>query len=76
MSVCDKCGSTRLLEITSKVSDAFNVQSTVADYYGYVPGDLGIGGGDYVEFDYCLDCGKIQGDFPLPQTEIESNETE
>jgi hypothetical protein len=41
-------------------------------YHGYVPRDLGIGGGDDVEFDYCLDCGQIQGRFPLPATEIES----
>lgn len=32
---------------------------------------MGIGGGDYVEFDYCLDCGQIQGTFPVPKHEIE-----
>jgi hypothetical protein len=32
---------------------------------------MGIGGGDYVAFSYCLDCGQIQGDFPLPETGME-----
>jgi len=39
--------------------------------HGYVPRDLGIGGGDDVNFDYCLDCGQIQGRFPLPTTAME-----
>ena len=38
---------------------------------GYVPRDLGIGGGDDVHFAYCLDCGQIQGKFPVPATEME-----
>ena len=38
---------------------------------GYVPRDLGVGGGDDVEFTYCLDCGQIQGTFPLPPAKIE-----
>ena len=34
---------------------------------GYVPENLNIGGGDYIEFTYCLQCGKIQGDFPITE---------
>jgi len=37
-----------------------------------VPRDLGIGGGDDVQFDYCLGCGQIQRRFPLPSTEMEA----
>jgi hypothetical protein len=37
----------------------------------YVPRDLGIGGGDDVQFDYCLDCGQIQDSFPLPTARME-----
>ena len=76
MSECDKCKSTRLLEITSKVSDRCNVESKEKEHYGYVPSDIGLGGGDYVEFDYCLNCGKIQGEFPLPLAVVECNELE
>jgi hypothetical protein len=35
------------------------------DYFGYVPSCLGVGEGDYVEFEYCLDCGQIMGKFPV-----------
>lgn len=30
----------------------------------YVPSDLNIGGGDYLSFDVCLDCGQMQGEWP------------
>jgi hypothetical protein len=32
---------------------------------GYVPANMGIGYSDGIEFEYCLDCGRIQGDFPV-----------
>jgi hypothetical protein len=35
--------------------------------HDYVPDFIGLGGGDYIELDYCLDCGQIQGDFPLEE---------
>lgn len=39
---------------------------------GYVPSDMGIGDSlDYVEFSWCLNCGQIQGVFPLPMTKVE-----
>jgi hypothetical protein len=34
---------------------------------GYVPSGLNIGHGDYISFHYCLDCGQIQGEFPIPE---------
>ncbi len=39
--------------------------------HGYVPRDLGIGGGDALHFRYCVDCGQIRGAFPVPPTAIE-----
>jgi len=32
---------------------------------GYVPSGICIGGGDYMSFAYCLECGMIQDDFPV-----------
>jgi len=63
--LCDKCGSNRLLEVSSKCSDRCYLTTYQVDYCGYVPDDIGIGGGDYIYFEYCLECGKIQGEFPL-----------
>jgi hypothetical protein len=42
--------------------------------HGYVPPDLGVGGGDDGHFAYCLDCGRIQGAFPVPATRIEEGQ--
>ena len=75
---CKNCKSVRVASITAKCSDCFGI--VYDDGYsenGYVPGDIGIGDGDYVEFEYCLNCGMIQGDFPLPKVdEIENEEAE
>ncbi len=38
---------------------------------GYVPNDLGIGGGDYVEFRLCLNCGQMQGNYPMAVSALE-----
>lgn len=73
---CDSCKSGRVVEITSKCSDCFHATIGEKEHDGYVPYDIGIGGGDYVEFSYCLDCGKIQGTFPLEQSKIEDNAAE
>jgi hypothetical protein len=34
---------------------------------GYVPTDLNVGGGDYMEVRFCLECGQIQGEFPISE---------
>lgn len=43
-----------------------DVQSEGFSHDGYVPDGLGIGGGDYLNFSFCLDCGQMQGEFPVP----------
>jgi len=58
---CDGCSSDRLLSINGKVSDMFSADFKNADYQGYVPHDLGVGGGDYIKMKICLNCGKVQG---------------
>jgi hypothetical protein len=74
MAQC-KCGSDRIVNVSAKCNDMCDV-STYADCVyrstdGYVKRDMGIGGGDYIEFSYCLNCGQIQGTFPRPETELE-----
>ena len=41
------------------------------DHNGYVPSDMGIGGGNYVELELCLDCGHTNGQWPLPESKLE-----
>ncbi len=76
MVECIRCESTRILSISGKTSDLFDARAmhTNKIYDGYVIRNIGIGGGDYVTFSYCLDCGQIQGNFPVPTNdELESN---
>ena len=63
MQQCDnlKCGGTRVLQISGKVSDLCSLNFKGVEHDGEVPSDLVIGGGDYIEIDICLDCGKAQG---------------
>lgn len=72
---CIKCKSERIATMGAKCSDMCLCSiGTVEDgneHDGYVPDDMGVGGGDYVDFQYCLDCGQIQGAFPLPKTKLE-----
>lgn len=69
---CQTCSSSRIATITAKCNDCFGVTiSSNFEYSSYVLDDIGIGSSDYVEFNYCLDCGQIQGKFPLPPSKIE-----
>ncbi len=69
---CQRCTSTRVATLSSKSSDMNDICIGEENKDGYVPSDMGIGGGDYVRFDWCLDCGQLQGEFPLPETSLES----
>jgi hypothetical protein len=72
----DTCGSDRIATITAKCDDRCTVTFPgLIDSQGYVPRDVGIGGGDYVEFSWCLDCGLIQSEeFPIPEGEYKEEE--
>ncbi len=73
---CKKCGSNRVAIVNGKTSDMCQVILAGNDQDGYVPHDMNIGGGDYLEFEYCLQCGQMQGQFPLPPCEMEHVEEE
>jgi len=73
---CKKCNSNRVAEVSAKCSDCCGVNLGDSTHEGYVPKDLGIGGGDYIEISFCLDCGQLQGNFPLPSAKIEKNITD
>lgn len=62
---CQKCSSMRIASVGGKCSDCSWFVAAGKEHNGYVPGGVGIGSGDYIELTYCLDCGQIQGDFPI-----------
>lgn len=68
---CFNCKSDRLAEVNGKCSDMCYVNLCSTYHNGYVPHDMNIGGGDYIRITYCLDCGQMQGEFPLPPTKLE-----
>jgi len=63
---CQKCKSTRIFEVNSKASDCHWTYFNGKEDVGYLNSNIGIGGGDYLEMTYCLECGQIQGKWPLP----------
>lgn len=68
---CQKCKSQRILHAGAHCSDMGYFQIGDQEHNGYVPEDLGIGGGDDMEIDLCLDCGQVQGQWPLPTSRME-----
>lgn len=68
---CRGCGSDRTAHVLARCSDLCGVQVAGRRHHGHLPRDLGIGGGGDVQFTYCLDCGRIQGTFPLARTALE-----
>lgn len=50
-----------IVSITAKCSDMFTLDSQGISYEGYVPSELGIGGGDYIDFNLDLTTGQIVG---------------
>lgn len=70
---CRGCFSERTANVQGKTSDLCFFSAGNIQHQGYVPGDVGVGeGGDYIRIDYCLDCGRIQGDFPIPQEAVDT----
>jgi hypothetical protein len=71
---CQRCQSERILSVGGKVADLGSFSIGEREMEGYVPYNLGIGGGDYIDFEVCLECGQQQGTWPLPK-ETEEKET-
>jgi len=62
---CKRCKKDRIASVNGETSDLCSVSYRDKETDGYVPYDIGIGGGDYLEFGYCLECGTLVGDFPI-----------
>ena len=69
---CQRCESQRLASVSAKCSDCCGVYVRGERLSGYVPEGLGIGEGDYVSFDWCLQCGAIQGKWPISTDAVDA----
>lgn len=78
MAACQKCSSARVAYVSAKCSDLCFVSIGSHEHNGYVPDDMGVTDehsyGDYVNIRLCLDCGHVQGKWPLPTSAIEKGE--
>lgn len=70
--LCQRCGSERLLDVVGKSSDTNSFRLAGRDLTEcYVILGCNIGDGDYYGFVLCLDCGQVQGEWPVPKLECE-----
>ena len=69
---CQKCESDSIMRIKAKCNDICILRVGNQEYMGYVPFNLGIGGGDYVQINVCTSCGQVQGNFPIAKTKLEN----
>ena len=73
---CCRCNSNRIASVSAKCSDLCSISINGQMKDGYVRSDMGIGGGDYVKFKWCLECGQIQGQFTLKPSNLEIDRDE
>jgi hypothetical protein len=70
---CSNCGRVRVVSISLTVQSAGYAMGTTADYAGNVPAEFGLGtDGDQLDFELCLNCGQVQGQWPAPISSIDS----
>lgn len=60
------CSHTNTFSVSAKCSDCCTITHPDGTMtHGYVPRDLGIGGGDYAKLTICIDCAAVVN-LPLP----------
>lgn len=61
------------MKLYGKCSDLCSATIDEYTHDGYAPTIKNVCGGDGISFDVCLDCGQVQGKWPLPPTKLESD---
>lgn len=74
MNKCQRCESTRILSVHAHGRDCNVFYINGHEHEGYVPAEFGLGCGDDVEFEMCLECWQVQGKFPIKETQLEKGE--
>ena len=64
LEACQRCGAVAIVQVTGKTSDGCFMRHLHREYDGYVLRGMGVGQDDYLEFEFCVKCGQIQGEFP------------
>ena len=77
MTKCDNpdCGSDRVIVFQAKCADRCYTLYNGKEYDGQAPRigdaeDISDAKGEYLQPDICLECGKVQGEFPKPEPDF------
>ncbi len=60
--ICHQCKTHSVVSIVAKCDDRCQVEYNDKQIHGYVPREIGIGGGDYIRISYCHICMRIQSE--------------
>lgn len=73
---CQRCHSERVVSIQSHASDLHFVAAPHANYEkdGYLPYIENLGGGDDFSASICLQCGQVQGEWPVDDSAFSDEE--
>jgi hypothetical protein len=59
------------MDVTGKTSDLCTCTYKDQERNDYVPLNIGLGDNeDYIRFNFCLECGRIQDKFPISDAQI------
>ena len=64
------CESSQYVHVSGKTSDMCNVNMGEIEHDGYVPEGMNIGGGDYLSFSFCINCGQMSGTWPIENSPL------
>lgn len=64
-----KCGSNRILHVAAETRDVTLSIGKISENRMY--SGMNIGEDEFIDLKLCLDCGSVQGRWPLPKTEFE-----
>jgi len=68
-TTCQRCGSDQIAFVSAKCPDGVMSESPSGVWVEATLVPLGVGlgsSGEYVDVCWCLDCGQLQGKFPIP----------
>jgi len=73
---CQKCTSNRIVFLTSHGKDMNSISAPHVKFKhdGYLPEIPNVGSGDDVDIEFCLECGQIQGTWPVSDDVLTSAE--
>ena len=68
---CQRCESDRLINISAHHSDSFGCWYKGQEHIGYAPSIRGVCYNNDTEIKFCLECGQIQGEFPVEDPDFD-----